>query len=207
MPTASKSTRTKTTTATRTAAKLFTRREAAVLAGVPLKTVDKAIEEKAIKVRRLKKAGTLLDADDVMALAVIGRAGLPLKSQTKRKIRRWLHEAQPYGSGKAPELSLSDVVVIRLDPEFGALVDQMMRYREDRARFIESNPEIRQGEPVIAGTRLPVRAVAERVKGGDTIDDLIEDYPYIPRKAFQVALIYAQSHPRRGRPARPWRDA
>jgi len=196
----------KAPTRTRSAAKLFSRREAAVLAGVPLKTVDKAIEENVVKTRRLR-TGTLLDADDVMTLAVIGKAGLPLKSQTKRTIRRWLHEAQPYRPGKASELSLSDVVVIRLDPEFRTLVDQMMRYREDRLRLIESNPDIRQGEPVIAGTRLPVRAVAERVKGGDSIDDLLDDYPHISRKAFQTALIYAQSHPRRGRPARPWRDA
>jgi len=201
-----KRTTTRITTA-KTVADLFTRREAAVLADVPLKTVDKAIEERVVKVRRVKKIGTLLEGDDVMALAVIGKAGLPLQSQAKRKIRRWLHESQPYGPGKAPELPLSDLVVIRLDPAFRTLVNQMMRYRKDRARFIESNPDIRQGEPVIAGTRLPVRAIAERVKGGEAIDDLVEDYPDISRKAFQTALIYAQSHPRRGRPARPWRDA
>lgn len=186
---------------------LFSRREASLLAGVPLKTVDKAIEERVVKARRSKSAGTLLDADDVMALAVIGRAGVPLRSQAKRKIRRWLQEAQPYGSGKRPELQLSDVVVIRLDPAFRDAFKQMSSYQEGRERFIESNSEIRQGEPVISGTRIPVRAVAERVKGGETIDDLIEDYPKTPRRAFEAALIYAQTHPRRGRPTRPWRDA
>lgn len=186
---------------------LFSRREAALLAGVPLKTVDKAIEEKIVKARQAGGAGTLLDADDVMTLAVIGRAGLALRSQAKRKIRRWLQEAQPYASAKKPELQLSDVVVIRLDPAFRAAFKQLSSYRDGRERFIESNPEIRQGEPVIAGTRLPVRAVAERVKGGEAIDDLIEDYPKIPRRAFEAALIYAQTHPRRGRPARPWLDA
>lgn len=205
MPTARKNAK-KAPARTRSAAKLFSRREAAVLAGVPLKTVDKAIEDNVVKARRLR-AGTLLEADDVMALAVIGRTGLPLKSQTKRTIRRWLHEAQPYQPGKASELSLGDVVVIRLDPEFRTLADQMMRYREDRLRFIESNPDIRQGEPVIADTRLPVRAVSERVKGGDSIEDLLDDYPHVSREAFETALIYAQSHPRRGRPARPWRGA
>lgn len=187
--------------------RLFSRREAALLAGVPLKAVDKAIEEKVVRVRRSKAAGTLLDVDDVMALAVIGRAGVPLRSQAKRKIRRWLQETQPYGAGKRPELQLSDVVVIRLDPGFRDAFKQLSGYREGRERFIESNSEIRQGEPVISGTRIPVRAVAERVKGGETIDDLIEDYPKVPRKAFEAALIYAQAHPRRGRPARPWRDA
>jgi uncharacterized protein (DUF433 family) len=188
-------------------AELFSRREAALLAGVPLKTVDKALEEKVVKARRSRSAGTFLDADDVMALAVIGRTGLALRSQAKRKIRRWLQEAQPYVSAKKPELQLSDMVVIRLDPAFRDAFKQLNSYREGRERFIESNPEIRQGEPVIADTRLPIRAVAERVKGGETINDLIEDYPKIPRRAFEAALIYAQTHPRRGRPARPWRDA
>jgi uncharacterized protein (DUF433 family) len=186
---------------------LFSRREAALLAGVPLKTVDKAIEEGVVKARRSKAAGTLLDADDVMALAVIGRAGIALRSQAKRKIRRWLQEAQPYGSGKGAELQLSDVVVIRLDPAFRDAFKKLSSYREGRERYIESNPEIRQGEPVISGTRIPIRAVAERVKGGEAVDELIEDYPGVPRKAFEAALIYAQAHPRRGRPARPWRGA
>jgi uncharacterized protein (DUF433 family) len=186
---------------------LFSRREAALLAGVPLKTVDKAIEEKIVKARRSEGAGTLLDADDVMTLAVIGRAGFSLRSQAKRKIRRWLQETQPYASSKKPELQLSDVVVIRLDPAFRDAFKHLSSYREGRERFIESNPEVRRGEPVISGTRIPIRAVAERVKGGETIDDLLEDYPKVPRKAFEAALIYAQAHPRRGRPARPWRDA
>jgi uncharacterized protein (DUF433 family) len=186
---------------------LFSRREASLLAGVPLKTVDKAIEERIVKARRSRDGGTQLDADDVMALAVIGRAGVPLRSQAKRKIRRWLREAQPYGPGKGSELQLSDVVVVRLDPRFRDAFRQLSNYREARERFIESNPEIRRGEPVISGTRLPIAAVAERVKGGEAIGDLTEDYPRIPRKAFEAALIYAQAHPRRGRPARPWRDA
>lgn len=186
---------------------LFSRREAALLAGVPLKTVDKAIEDRVVRAQRLGKAGTLLDADDVMTLAVVGRTGFPLRSTAKRKIRRWLHETQPYASVKRPELQLSDVVVIRLDPAFRDAFEQLSSYREGRERFIESNSEIRQGEPVIAGTRIPVRAVAERVKGGEAIDDLVEDYPKVPRAAFDAALIYAQTHPRRGRPARPWRDA
>lgn len=197
----------RTTAKSPTGSGLFSRREAALLAGVSLKTVDKAIEEKIVKARRSKTAGTLLDADDVMTIAVIGRAGVPLRSQAKRKIRRWLQEIQPYGSGEKPELQLSDVVVIRLDPGFRDAFKQLSSYREGRERYIESNPEIRQGEPVVAGTRIPVRAVAERVKGGEEIDDLIEDYPRVPRKAFEAALIYAQAHPRRGRPARPWRDA
>lgn len=191
--------------ATKTNPDLLTRREAAVLAEVPLNTVDKAIEEKVVKVRR-RKAATFLEGDDVITIAVIHKAGLPLQRKSKQEIRHWLHEARPHASTKTEELFLSDVLVVRIDQTFRTIAKQLSRYLEDRDRFIESNPEVMGGDPVIAGTRLPVRAVAKRIERGDSTEDLHEEYPDIPRKAFDAALIYAQSHPRRGRPARPWRE-
>ncbi len=190
---------------TKTKPDLFTRREAAVLADVSLKTVDKAIEEKVVRVRRYK-AATLLEGDDVLAIALIGNAGLPLQKKTKREIRRWVHEIRPRISSKTEELLLGDLIVLRPGDHIRAIAKQLDRYGESRERFIESNPAVMGGDPVIVGTRLPVRAVARRIERGDSIEDLREDYPDIPREAFEAALLYAQSHPRRGRPARPWRE-
>jgi uncharacterized protein (DUF433 family) len=48
--------------------------------------------------------------------------------------------------------------------------------------------------------------VADRVADGDRVDVLKEDYPDIPKQAFETALIYAESHPARGRPRKPWRE-
>jgi len=59
---------------------------------------------------------------------------------------------------------------------------------------------------VIRGTRISVRALADRVADGDTVDVLKEDYPEVPKQAFETALLYAASHPARGRPRKPWRD-
>lgn len=184
------------------------RREAATLADVSLRSVDKAIEEKVVKPSRSSRQGTLLDRRDVLAIALIARAGLPLRPQTKRRINEWVHG---FPSEKAfeetKELLLSDVLVLRFDADVRQLAERVYRYLDGRERHIEMNSEIQEGEPVIAGTRLPVRAVAERLNRGDSIDSLSEDYPAIPRDAFEAAQIYAESHPRRGRPARPWRDA
>jgi uncharacterized protein (DUF433 family) len=191
--------------ATKMKSDLFTRREAAILADVSLNTVDKAIEEKVVKARR-SKAATLLAGDDVIVIAMIGNAGLPLQRKAKREIRRWVHEVRPHISSKTEELLLGDLIVLRPDQHVRAIAKQLEHYGEGRERFIESKPDVMGGEPVIAGTRLPARAVAERVKRGDSIEDLREDYPHVPRQAFDAALVYAQSHPRRGRPARPWRE-
>lgn len=192
----------------RRSAESLNRREAALLAEVSLRSVDKAIEEKVVKPRRSPGQGTLLDRHDVLAIALIARAGLPLRPQTKRKINEWVHGFPPEESFvETRELLLSDVLVLRADTELRPLVDRLRYYLERRERHIESNSEIQGGEPVIAGTRLPVRAVAERLNRGDSIDSLAQDYPGIPTDAFEAARIYAEAHPRRGRPARPWRDA
>lgn len=191
---------------TKTTQDLFTRREAAVLADVSLKAVDKAIEEKVVKARR-RRAVTLLEGDDVVTIAVIGNAGMPLQRSAKREIRRWVHDARPHISAKVKELPLGNLIVLRADEHVRLTAKRLESYGKDRERFIESSPDVMSGDPVMAGTRLPVRAVAERINRGDSIAELREDYPDIPRKAFEAARIYAQSHPRRGRPARPWREA
>jgi pyrrolidone-carboxylate peptidase len=77
-------------------AELFSRREAALLAGVPLKTVDKAIEEKVVKARRSRSAGTFLDADDVMALAVIGRRSGRFGAGFRRRSRMYPPRSQSF---------------------------------------------------------------------------------------------------------------
>ena len=70
---------------------------------------------------------------------------------------------------------------------------------------ITVNPKVMTGKPVIRGTRLTVYSVLGRLEGGDTVADLVEDYPGIPEAAFLAAATYARTHPLRGRPSgRPW---
>lgn len=186
---------------------LLSRREAAALAEVPLRSVNKAIEEEILEPARLARQGRALDRWDVLALALIARVELPLAAETKRRINEWVHgftREDEFQEDK--EMVLTDVLVLRADAEFGRLAERLYRYLDDRERYVEANPEIQGGEPVIVGTRLPVRAVATRLGAGDTVVDLAAEYPDIPVEAFEAARIYAEAHPRRGRPARPWRD-
>lgn len=82
------------------------------------------------------------------------------------------------------------------------------RYCNARDQFITSHPDILGGTPVIDGTRISVYAVLGRLQGGDTLQDLTDDYPEVPPEAFEAAELYARAHPLRGRPSgRPWRNA
>lgn len=132
---------------------------------------------------------------------------LPLPITVKRKIRRWVRETQPYRAEHGTELPISDALVVRWFPEISETVHAAETYARLRNQWIETNPEIKGGEPVIRGTRIGVRGIAQRIDDGDTIAILAEDYPHIPAEAFQTAYVYGKAHPRRGRPTRPWRGA
>ena len=43
--------------------------------------------------------------------------------------------------------------------------------------FIECDPEIMMGKPVIAGTRIPVELILEKLAAGESFEQLLEAYP------------------------------
>jgi len=57
--------------------------------------------------------------------------------------------------------------------------------------LIEANPEIMLGKPVIKGTRIPVELIVRKLGEGSTIEELLDGYPNLSRKAVMAALIYA----------------
>lgn len=192
--------------ATIEASELLSRRETAALASVSLKTIDKAIEEKTVRAKRRKRRRTLLEVNDVLLLVLFQSASLPLPARTKRDIKTWVYDVNPLEMTSHAELQISNVLIMRVDDAAARMARRASEYLEAREKYIETDPAIQAGKPVIRGTRIPVHSIAERVEQGDSIDVLREDYPKVTKKAFETALLYASAHPRRGRPQRPWRD-
>jgi uncharacterized protein (DUF433 family) len=186
---------------TRRQRQLLSRREAAELVGVPLTAVNKAIEQKAIRPVKVRRS-VGIPLDEMAPLVVICRIGMPLPSEAKRRIRDWL-VAVDAGDDQSRELALSDALVVRWSEEFAAVVRDAREYAERRAEFLETDPGVKGGEPVIRGTRLTARAVLARLVGGDSVSDLAAEYPDIAPAAFEAAALYARTHPLRGRPPRP----
>lgn len=65
--------------------------------------------------------------------------------------------------------------------------------------YIESRVDIFGGEPVIRKTRITCRSILGRVDGGDTIEEICDEYRTIPREAFEAALAYARMNPQKDR--------
>lgn len=78
-------------------------------------------------------------------------------------------------------------------------------YRATQERWITSDPEILGGTPVVVGTRVSVYAIRGRLTGGETAEDLAQDYPGIDCGAFRAASIFAKTHPLETHPSgKPW---
>ncbi|NJD37878.1 MAG: DUF433 domain-containing protein [Geobacter sp.] len=56
---------------------------------------------------------------------------------------------------------------------------------------IECNPAVMIGKPVIKGTRLTVELVVEKLATGESITQLLEDYPFLKEEDVRAALLYS----------------
>lgn len=177
----------------------LSRRETSVLCEIPVSAIDKAIEQQAIRPVRVGRRVSI-PVGEVAPLLVMRKVGVSLPVTTKRKIRDWLTRATEDGPR---EFAISDVLVVRYTEDAREKTRMAALYAQNREKYISSDQTIKGGEPVIVGTRLTARAVRARIDGGDTMDDLVADYPYISREALETALIYARGNPPRGRPRRP----
>jgi uncharacterized protein (DUF433 family) len=180
-------------------APLITRREAAELSGATLGAVNKAIEQKVLRTKR-RKGRTLLAPEDVGALALLAQTRVALPVAVKRRIVAWARG----GPGADAELALDGALVVRMGPEVEQAVQRARRYVELRERLVEVNPKMRGGTPVITETRMPVWSLARLIELGETREVLREDYPFLPEESFELAPLWAKTHPRQGRPSHPW---
>ena len=57
--------------------------------------------------------------------------------------------------------------------------------------LIVSDPRVMMGKPVIAGTRITVELVLEKLSAGETTEQLLEAHPRLTREAIQATLAFA----------------
>jgi uncharacterized protein (DUF433 family) len=57
--------------------------------------------------------------------------------------------------------------------------------------LIHSSPSIMMGKPVIAGTRITVELILEKLAAGESYEQLLEAHPRLTREGIQAALSFA----------------
>ena len=68
--------------------------------------------------------------------------------------------------------------------------------------MVTTDPEVMDGVPVFAGTRVPIGMVLGSLATGIDLNRLKASYPFLTEAHIQSAQVYEAVHPRRGRPRR-----
>lgn len=185
----------------------FSAREVAELANVPVRAVDKAIEEKVLVGIRAGTRGRrrMLPLHAVPYAAIVARLPLTLSLSAKRDLARTLGKRSAARMTAEP-LEIAPAVMVDVPALVGPdLAERAARYGRAREDLIEIDLDIMGGTPVLRGTRMTVYSVLGRLNGGDSIDDILADNPHLTREAVETAALYARTHPLVGRPGgRPW---
>lgn len=58
---------------------------------------------------------------------------------------------------------------------------------------ISINPNICHGQACVKGTRMPVHQIVRMLANGDTVEDLLAEYPFLSRDDVMASLDYAAS--------------
>jgi uncharacterized protein (DUF433 family) len=66
--------------------------------------------------------------------------------------------------------------------------------------LVATDPEVLGGTPIILGTRIPVHDVAASVAANLPVDRILAAYPTLNAEKIELATIYAEANPARGRP-------
>lgn len=178
----------------------LTRHEAAELSSLPLSAVKNAVDKQIVPAQDVGSM-SVIEARDVVTLVMLKFLG-ELPVDQKRRVREWIWKDR-----RSRRLELSPALIVRRTEEAEKAGREAARYAELRDKWITSDKDIRGGEPTIKGSRVSVHMLAERMKHGESDALLDADFPHIPCEAREVAVRYAKTHPRRGRPRKPGRAA
>jgi uncharacterized protein (DUF433 family) len=57
--------------------------------------------------------------------------------------------------------------------------------------FIETNPKVMFGKPVIIGSRIPVDLILEKLSYGESIEQILNAYPSLTKESIYACLAFA----------------
>ena len=181
--------------------------EAAVVARVSLRDVNRVIDERIlpetlVSVENgrfvLGAACTLIAFYFESAKRLTSEERLFAIRSAEPRLRRW-NRAATEAMLKADWTVRHDFLTIDLLPFFERSVARLERL--DAAREVVTISDgIMGGTPVISGTRVPVHDVAAALAAGVPAKEILEDYPSLTEDRLELAALYAEANPLRGRP-------
>lgn len=186
-------------------AELLTASEAAVVSSVSVRDINRVIDESILPADFVSiEDGRHVLAAGCSLIAFYFESAKQLTSEQ----RLWaigiagprLHRPLTMAALLKEDWTLrDDFLTIDLAPFLRKTRERLARLDEARA-MVSVSPQILSNTPVIGGTRVPVYDVAASVAAGIPMDRILAGYPSISAGQVELASIYAEANPLRGRP-------
>jgi uncharacterized protein (DUF433 family) len=175
----------------------YTTNQASVVTGVPVARINHYIA------RELSGLGVAVWGEGRRRLGYGGLIALRVahdfpKSLTPGARIEAIEKALRFPRRK--DIVLQDNVSVPVSLSKKRVAKGLRRLRQATS-MVASDPRTLQGEPCFKGTRIPVRVVAGIAATGG-IDSARLAYPRLTKAQIELACLYVQANPQRGRPRR-----
>jgi uncharacterized protein (DUF433 family) len=191
---------------------LWTIREAAAIADIPVKTIRQMIEREGLKPEPAHDGkpgiGLLLSFRDMVLLKLLAEFPFALEKKQKSALvalLRGRRSSAPGWDAQGRALILAaGTVTITVD--YASLHEELARNSEAflwGQRRIVSGFGALNGEPVFRGTQIPLAQVERSIRDGAGDEELVREFPALGQTDLDYARIHARLGNRPGRPRKP----
>lgn len=173
--------------------------ETAVVSGVSVRDVHRVIDEHILPENfyDMREARSFKSHACVFISFYFGAADRLTSEERQRAIT--LASNYPFDPNISTRLVQDEFLTIDLTPFWKGVDERLVRLNAART-LISMDDEILSGTPVIKGTRVPVYDVAASVAADIPMERILSSYPSLSREQVELAALYAEANPQRGRP-------
>ena len=172
--------------------------EAAVVAGVSMRDVHRVIDEHILpeSFYDIREARSFR-SDACVFIAFYFEAADRLTSEERQ---RAIALASRHSSGRKSTRIIHDGFLTIDFAPFWTSVDKCLQRLNAARAQVSVDEEILGGTPTIRGTRVPIYDVAASVAAGTPIERILSAYPSLNWEQVELAALFAEANPQRGRP-------
>jgi uncharacterized protein (DUF433 family) len=173
--------------------------EAAVVAGVSVRDVHRVIDEHILP-------DSFYDTQDVRSFKsqacvfisfYFGAADRLTSEERLRTIALAIRHVHDWTA--SAKVVRDGFLTVDFAPFWNSVDERLLRLNAARAQ-VSVDDEILSGTPVIKGTRVPVYDLAASLAAGIPMERILSSYPSLSREQVELAALYAEANPQRGRP-------
>lgn len=169
--------------------------EAAFVAGVSLRDVHRMIDERILPERLFNTSDSRsFKSRACVYISFYVRTADRLTSEERQRTIGIASKATTNA-----HIVRDEFLTIDFGPFSKSVGERMKRLQAARDTVV-SDPEILSGTPVVRGTRVPAYDIAASVSAGIPMDKILAEYPSVKREQVELAALYAEANPLRGRP-------